>query len=279
MARADVFQIYYSDLTRAEVDPGFVPLDNMANERPDWREYWPIRNFLLNNALDPRIHYGFFSPKFRAKTGLDSAFVHDFVNRHGGHADVISFSPFFEEMALPLNIVEQAVQHHSDSIDTFSECAALIAPEFRIDQSVMTSRNTIFCNFFVAKADFWAEWLRRCEQLFEIAERADTPLAAGLNRVVSYGAWTAPAKVFVIERVASLLLWSQPRWVAMAADLPQSPAGPNPELLVLDALKQACATTGKQSYLTVYRQLRGRIAERQRVAAQSLPLPAVARSR
>jgi hypothetical protein len=271
MARAEVFQIYYSDLTRAEVDPGFIPLDNVANERPDWREYWPIRNCLINNTLDADAHYGFFSPKFRAKTQLGSAFVHEFVKRRGEGADVISFSPFFEEMALPLNIVEQAIQHHPDSLDTFSQCATLIAPEFRIDQSVMSSRDTIFCNFFVAKATFWMEWLRRCEQIFAIAERADTPLAEGLNRVVTYGAWTAPAKVFVIERVASLLLCSQPRWRVMAADLPHSSAAANPELLVLDALKIACVETGKQVYLTTYRQLRERIAARRQGAAQSLP--------
>lgn len=275
MARAEVFQIYYSDLTRAEVDPGFIPLDNVANERPDWREYWPIRKFLIGNALDPGVHYGFFSPKFRAKTQLDSASVHDFVQHSGADADVISFSPFFEEMALPLNIIEQAIQHHPDSADTFSQCASLIAPEFRMDQSVMSSRNTIFCNFFVAKAEFWGEWFRQCERIFEIAERADTPLAAGLNRVVTYGAWTAPAKVFVIERVASLLLYSQGRWKVTAADLPQTPTSPNPELMVLDALKIACAETGRQGYLNVYRQLRERIAARRQHAAQPHSAPAV----
>jgi len=271
MARAEIFQIYYSDLTRAEVDPGFIPLDNTANERPDWREYWPIRNFLLNNTLDAQAHYGFFSPKFRSKTGLDSTFTHDFVRLHGEDADVISFSPFFEEMALPLNIVEQAIRHHPDSLDTFSQCANLIAPAFRIGESVMSSRDTIFCNFFVAKAPFWAEWLRGCERIFEVAERADTPLAEGLNRVVIYGAWTAPAKVFVIERVASLLLCSQSRWKAAAPDLSSFRVEANPELLVLDALKIACSETGKQTYLTVYRQLRERFAARQKGGAPRIP--------
>ena len=37
------YQIYYSEQTRDALDPGFLPLDNLANPRPDWREYWPIR--------------------------------------------------------------------------------------------------------------------------------------------------------------------------------------------------------------------------------------------
>ena len=278
MTNTRIFQIFYSERTRAELDPALTPLDNMVNERPDWREYWPIRNFLSNSTLDPQAHYGFFSPKFRAKTHLNGASVCEFVNRHGEDADVISFSPFFEEMALSLNVVEQAIHHHPESEDTFRQCATLLAPNFRIDQSITSSRNTIFCNFFTAKAAFWTEWLRSCEQIFGIAERADTPLATGLNRVVTYGAWTAPAKVFVIERVASLLLCSQSHWKVAVADMPQLTGGVNPELLVLDALKIAYAETGKERYLAVYRALCQRIAARQHAAAQSIPV-AVGQSR
>ena len=39
-------------------------LDNLRNERPDWREYWPIRRFLLEGTPDPDAFYGFFSPRF-----------------------------------------------------------------------------------------------------------------------------------------------------------------------------------------------------------------------
>jgi hypothetical protein len=27
------------------MEPGYRMLDNLANERPDWYEYWPIRRF------------------------------------------------------------------------------------------------------------------------------------------------------------------------------------------------------------------------------------------
>jgi hypothetical protein len=62
-----IYQIYYSEATKAHNDPGFLPMDNLANERPDWREYWPIRNYLLNNNLEEDTRYGFLSPKFEAK--------------------------------------------------------------------------------------------------------------------------------------------------------------------------------------------------------------------
>lgn len=269
MTQSSIHQIYYSEQTRSELDPGFLPLDNLRNERPDWREYWPIRRFLSTQELDPDRYYGFFSPKFRQKTGLSAQAVHEFIRRQEGSPDVISFSPFFDQMAFPLNIVELAAVRHACA-DTFAECAAMVAPAFQADSSVMSSLDTIYCNFFVAKARFWAEWLRACERIFEVAEQALTPLGQALNRFVMYETASAPAKVFVIERIASLLLWSQPQWQVKTYNptlLP--PLSPKfaamvtgPTLLVLDSLKIAYCRTGAEQYLAAYRQLRDTVMTR-----------------
>ena len=42
----EIYQIFYNESTQKSNDPGFLPLDNLSNERPDWSEYWPIRRFL-----------------------------------------------------------------------------------------------------------------------------------------------------------------------------------------------------------------------------------------
>ncbi|HEX4267984.1 MAG TPA: hypothetical protein VHY36_08870 [Steroidobacteraceae bacterium] len=278
MSEARIHQIYYSEQTRAEVDADFLPLDNLANERPDWREYWPMRRFLSSQRLEADCYYGFFSPRFRQKTGLTGAAVHEFVGRQEGAPDVISFSPFFDQMAYPLNIVELAAVRH-DCADTFSQCAALVAPAFRMDQSVMTSLDTVYCNYFVAKPGFWAEWLRACEQIFETAEQALTPLGEALNRMVMYETASAPAKVFIIERVASLLLWSQPRWNVKSYNpllLPPLSAKfaamvTVPTLLVLDSLKIAYARTGVDQYLAAYKQLRDAVMTRQNTNQAQMP--------
>ena len=47
-----IYQILSYYTSRQELDPDFGVLDNSANERPDWFEYWPIRRFLLEEALD-----------------------------------------------------------------------------------------------------------------------------------------------------------------------------------------------------------------------------------
>ncbi|HEV2442512.1 MAG TPA: class I SAM-dependent methyltransferase, partial [Steroidobacteraceae bacterium] len=255
----------------------FLPLDNSANERPDWREYWPMRRFLLGGELEPECYYGFLSPKFKQKTTLTATAVHDFVRQRGGAADVITFSPFFDQMAFPLNIMELAIANH-DCRETFAQCASLVAPGFDSERSVMSSLDTIFCNFFVAKPRFWREWLARCEPIFDLAEQGLTPLGQALNRVVTYGTATAPAKVFVMERVASLLLWSQRQWAVECFNsilLPQASAkllqfASGPDLMVLDALKIAYAKSGTEHYLALYRHFRDNLVKR----ANAAPGPA-----
>ncbi len=48
-----LFQIAYSEATLHMIEPGYSVLNNLENIRPDWYEYWPIRNFLIKNNLNP----------------------------------------------------------------------------------------------------------------------------------------------------------------------------------------------------------------------------------
>jgi SAM-dependent methyltransferase len=61
--RVYLYQIAYSEETWRSVPTSLLPLDNRANERQDWAEYWPIRQFLQNEILDENALYGFLSPR------------------------------------------------------------------------------------------------------------------------------------------------------------------------------------------------------------------------
>ena len=60
-----LYQIAWSDEVMAHIEPGYGILDNRHDGRHDWREYWPMRKFLLTQALDEDTYYGFFSPSAR----------------------------------------------------------------------------------------------------------------------------------------------------------------------------------------------------------------------
>ncbi|RDU98385.1 hypothetical protein [Trinickia dinghuensis] len=269
--RVEIRQIFYSEETRRQLDPGFIALDN-CGQRPDWREYWPMRSFLQKHTLDENTLYGFFSPKFGQKTSLNSAAVNEFIASVPRDVDVIGFSPFFDQGAIFLNTFEQAATNHANSWPVFEQAVAFVAPGIDPRNAVMDSRHAIFCNYFVATPAFWRRWLAVNEVLFSVAEAGTSALAQLLNGNVPYANGFVPGKVFVQERVVSLLLLGERHWRVRHFDplrLPMSGsiASPYPaDLLVLDALKTAAIEHGNPNYLTMFQQVRNTLLETARRA-------------
>lgn len=265
--KAQVYQIFYSEQTRNSLDSGFIPFDN-TGQRPDWYEYWPIRNFLLNEPLNEDTFYGLLSPKFKAKTSLSSKQIHDFVEEVDPSVDVVSLSPFFDQTSLFENSFRQGAIAHPNAWPVFQACAELLKPGVSIDKLLMNSRNTIWCNYFLAKPRFWRYWLSKAEQIFEIAEQNNTPLGNALNSATLHDRQvSSQIKVFVMERLVSLLLASEPHWnvrVFNPINLPlgrKDMAGKVPELIMMDALKQAAASTGWPEYGKAFTSLQQQVLE------------------
>ena len=253
------YQIFYDAKTHAKLDPVFLPLDNSANPRPDWREYWPIRNFFISNAhLDENAFYGFLSPKFREKTGLSAKEVIDYIEQGTTTTDIFSFSPYFDQMAMFINIFEQGNAHHPGLTDCVGQFFTYLGLDSSLLSRVGDSRNTIFCNYFFAKPSFWRQWLAYNEALFALCEADNTELAMRLNRGTEHaGTSSCPLKVFIAERTVSLLLLTG-RYTTDAFNpivLPRtnSPAASlGDELVIADALKQTFVSTGNTRYLDAF---------------------------
>ena len=266
--------IAYSPAVREAIAPGWSVLDNLANERPDWFEYWPIRRFLLNEALDEDALYGFFSPKFSAKTGLSFEATRDFVSAHAARADVLLFSPQPDMGAFFLNVFEQGETFDRGLIDAYAAFLQHIGRAAPLRQMVMDARQVCFSNYFVAKPAFWREWLKLNEALFAICEGPPSALRDALLHSTTYpgagGAVGAGAqrKVFLQERAASLLLATQPRWRSVPYDpfgmgwsasrLRQHPH----DAFASDALKRAFRDTGWPHYMQAFAAVRERFVTR-----------------
>lgn len=257
-----LFQIAYSPATLAAVAPGFEVLDNLANPRPDWYEYWPMRRYLLEQPLDEAAYYGFFSPKFCAKTQLTAEQVRAEVRRSG--VDVVLFSPQPDMGAFFLNVFEQGETFDPGFIDAYSAFLDHIGRPAPLRQLVMDSRQVVFSNYFVARPAFWRAWLALNEALFEVCEGPATPLQQALTKPTTYPGH-AQRKVFLQERAASLLLALQPKaWRSHAANpftmgWSMSRFREHPmEAVMSDALKVAYRDQGFPQYLQAYLQLRER---------------------
>ena len=260
-----LYQIAYSPETLAQIEPGYLVLDNLANPRPDWYEYWPIRNFLLQQPLDEEAFYGFFSPKFGRKTRLSHAEVVQLVQAKAPQADVVLFSGHPAQVAFFMNVFEQGESMHPGLMDVAQAWLESCGMNIPVHRLVMDSQQMVFSNAFVARPAFWREWLSWTETLFAQCEAQATPLALRLTAVTEYDG-KAQLKVFLMERMASLLLSLKRKWRArthnpyafgdalledkMPLDLPQ--------LLCFDALKHAFVTFGFLEYLDAIEAMRDR---------------------
>jgi len=250
-----IYQILNHYTPRKDLDPGFDVLDNSANERPDWFEYWPIRKFLLNESLNEAAFYGFLSPKFQHKTNLSAMLVRDFIGRLADETDVFLFSPSIHNSAYFLNVFEHGESEHPGLARVTAQLFDRIDPGVRLDEMVSDSRNTVHSNYFIAKPRFWRAWLAINEQMFAIAESAGDPLGEQLRLPTSYrGQHNVQMKIFVMERVATWILTRDRSFVARARDpfAARARIYKLPVAIVCDALKIAFAGEGRGQYKDVF---------------------------
>jgi len=256
----NLYTIAYSQESHAQAEKGFLILDNLQNSRPDWREYWPIRTFLQNTELDDTSYYGFFSPKFRMKTGLSHADVCAFMQDRP--ADVYTFSPQPDMGAFFLNVFEQNDVFDPGFKVISQELFDTLGIDVNLDSMVMDARQIVFSNFIVAKKAFWLEWITFCEKVFAFCETGETDLARKLNAETTYQG--VPRKVFLIERLASLLLKTG-RWKIQPYDTFKcawSALGTSrfkDEAVISDALKLAHNEIRHPEYLKGFAEIRQKL--------------------
>lgn len=258
---SQIFQISYSPTIRTFLDTDFGIIGDESNPRPDWFEYWHIRSFLRSNALEDNVFYGFFSPKFRQKTSLKAYDVYNFIEKKK-ESDVILFSPYYDQISLFLNIVEQGCFAHPELRDIFERVSKRYFNNVDIDIFTTTSRNTVFCNYFVAKRPFWERWFEICEDIYDISEKKKNTLGATLTGTTHYQKHQVPLKTFLIERISTLLLYSDPHW-RVANYSPynceigrMTPESAKPNFLDLDSLKISFVETSEYNFLARYFDLR-----------------------
>lgn len=256
MPETQIFQIFYDEKSKEKIEAGFSPMNNSQNLRPDWREYWSIRHYLLSQKIDQDAYYGFFSPKFREKTNLNSADVFEFMKKQT--ADVISFSPYFDQIAFFINPFIQGEINHPGLINTSQNFFNYIKKDIDIKNFVSDQYTTIYSNFFVAKGKFWLTWLNYCEKLFNLCEDGTHPLAKDLNQLVRYKPGENVAmKVFLVERMVTVLLKTEKFSSNCINNLVLPYAGSflmphHKKMVQCEALKQAYLNSKNTTYLDFF---------------------------
>jgi predicted O-linked N-acetylglucosamine transferase (SPINDLY family) len=265
--RVRLYQVAYSPDTISQIHAPVRVLNNVANPRPDWREAWPIRQFLRNSSLDENLFYGFLSPRFSEKTGLSTDEVVRFAEAQTDDVDVLIFSPQADMGAFFLNVFEQAEAFDPGFSITAQAFFDQIKRPVAIDQLVMDSRHIVFSNYLLAKPRFWREWLALNEELFSICEQVeDCQLRSELLKSTDY-LDGVQRKVFLSERIASVILCvdnqfkSVPHPKLVSSRSATKLGGLIDEAIFSDALKAAMRATGRQEFRGAFARLRDRIIQ------------------
>lgn len=204
MPESKIYQIHYDDVSRRNLDPGFIPLDNAASSDAQWYEFLPIYHYLNTNQLDDGVWYGFLSPKFNKKFNATSGYVHDFLSRIPTQTEVALFSPGWDQLCYFQNPWEQAEIWHPGVNNVMRQFLAAINDDTKLEHIVTDVTTSVFSNYVVAKKSYWMAWHALAKQLAHFFETHET-----LNsQLTYYGSIqnTTQVKTFVQERLATYLL-------------------------------------------------------------------------
>lgn len=199
-----LFHIGYSDETVQLKEPGYALLDNRRNQRPDWYESWPIREYLKQVAFKEDSYYGFFSPKFKMKTGLGYADVLEQIVKSSPNVDAFVICPQPEVGAFFLNPFHGSEFTDKGALETAQEIFDLAQIPLNLESMIIDSALLSFSNYVVAKPAFWRRWLHVVDVIYAAAdeEKFGPGIAEALCRITQYND-NAQRKVFLIENIAS----------------------------------------------------------------------------
>ncbi len=277
-----LYHIAYSQETLELLRPGFRVLDNLSNPRADWYESWPIREFLLQNKLDEDAYYGFFSPKFYMKTGLDANDIKQFISTEQEPVDAFFVCPQAEVGAVFLNPVMGSEFTDPGALATVQQVMDKAGLGLDIASQVIDSTTLVYSNYVIAKPSYWRRWLSLVEFIYQLADAGSDPqLQEQLKTITNYGG-NVQRKVFLIECLASMLFISE-RMKVKSIPVNQNLAGRGVmypyrnQAQICDALKIAFNRTGDQSFLQAFQEKSQEILNNflkpaaSDVAAQKLP--------
>ena len=259
-----IYQIYYDQESKKALDSGFSPLDNSSNDRPDWYEFWPIRNYLRNHDLKDDAWYGFLSPKFFQKTGIKSSLVNDMLGKYRQDADVALFSPGWDQLAYFLNPFEQGDMWHPGLQNLSQRFFDEIGLNINLSELVTCTKTSVFSNYIIAKPKFWRQWLLIADQFFDLVEGN---ASADYASTTSYGSAfnQTPMKAFIQERFSSVILsrdnfrvisldqsHTAPIFSRIFSDTPRT----RRMLQTCDLLKEQFCLTADTDFLRAYKKIR-----------------------
>lgn len=169
MSKINLYQIWYRDEHLQFLDPGMIPWDNRINQRPEWCEYWIMRNAWRDPVSKFDDLTGFFSWKYREKIDIDSGRISGFIRAHPG-ADCYLFSPAVFQVAFYRNVWEQAENSTPGITRLAQEILNILGYDIDLETTVDHHCSTAFSNYWIATKPFWQAYFDFMEPVYDLVE-------------------------------------------------------------------------------------------------------------
>lgn len=198
-----LFGIFYNDGTFSSVSDGFIPLDNTAG--PQWlHEGYPIFQYLHSNHFKKDHWFGFFSPRFKEKTGLDVKDIDRALAEKSHSTDACLFTSHFDLAALSLNVWLQGEALHPGLLSISQKLANKAGYRVNLETKLCSLNETVFSHYLVAKGAFWQEWYHITALYLEMLNADEN-----LRRTMTFHRGKfMPIHCFIIERIPTLIFTS-----------------------------------------------------------------------
>lgn len=220
-----IHQIWYRDEQLPFLEPRMKAWDNRENARPEWCEYWIMRNAWMDEAKHFDDLTGFFSWKYRQKLELEYGQIEGFIRAHPG-ADCCIFSPAVFQVAFYRNVWHQAEVWHPGMTRVAQGMLDELGIRVDLAESVDHHLSTAYANLWVGSRPFWRAYMGFMEPMFDYIEaqknRENSPFWQ--NRYGSTGGkghvQSLPVIPYLIERMFSVFVKLHPEFRIAAWEYP-----------------------------------------------------------
>ena len=167
----DIFLFYgvYDTNQLLKNDLGFIPcvFENKYPWKFEFQIYKAIYNLVSSSQDNKESIIGLFSPSFQERTGLDYQAICKLIKEN--NADIYVFSPYQYYSLIFYNYWDQAEICHKGIRNEVKKIFSLHKNSPTIDfQSRTPKINFSYCNFWVAKRDFFIKIVKEMIYLDEI---------------------------------------------------------------------------------------------------------------
>ena len=260
--RLKLHQIWYRDEHKSELDPNLLSWDNRENLRPEWCEYWVMRQAARDFEHNFGDLTGFFSWKYRQKLNLEFSQIKSYIEAYPG-ADCYIFSPAVFQVAYYLNVWQQGEEWHPGITQKAQNLLHDLGYDIALENTIDHHLTIAYCNYWIGNRVFWSEYLKFMDGVFQYIESALANDQHNLWDVVhgTHGGERyvkhLPIIPFLIERLFSVFVKLHPEFKIIAWQYPldmmqdrtQGAAGMIP---LANWCKYMAAETKDEKYLKLF---------------------------